>query len=82
MQNRLEHKKVCGKWTAQPGPAPAAEGLAPERTGPPSGATGAAPDGGPLSNAASAPGYCLASSVETSFSETELMQKRWSVGVP
>ena len=81
MQNRPEHKKVCGKWAAEPGSAPAAEGL-PTKQGTPAGAAVAAPDGGPRENPVRAPGYYLASSVETSFRETELMQKRWSVGVP
>lgn len=38
--------------------------------------------GGPGLNPVPAPCYFWASSAETSFSETELMQKRWSVGVP
>lgn len=81
MQNRPEHKNVCGKWATQPGPGPAAGGL-PTMQGTPGGAAAAAPDGGLRSNPAGAPGYFLASSAETSFRETELMQKRWSVGVP
>ncbi|MET4134411.1 hypothetical protein ABIC21_000605 [Pseudarthrobacter sp. PvP090] len=73
MQNRVEHKKVCGKWVAQTGSAPAAAGL-PHTAGDPRRARGCGSGGGPQGNPAPAPGYWPASSVETSFRETELMQ--------
>ena len=81
MQNRLERKKVCGKWAAQPGSAPAAEGL-PHNAGDPRRRRWCGSGRGSRVKCGLGAGYCLASSVVTSFSETELMQKRWSVGVP
>ena len=72
MQNRSEHKKDWCKWSAQGGPAPETAGL-PTMQRTPAGAAVAAADGGPGEDG-KAPGYCLASSVETSFRETELMQ--------
>ena len=80
MQNRPEHKKVCGKWAARPGPAPAAEGL-PHPAEDPRRSRRLRPQTGGLVTRPGR-GYCLVPSVETSFRETELMQKRWSVGVP
>ena len=63
MQNRLEHKKLCGNQGVQPTPAVAGAGL-------------------PVRTPRCGRRYLAASPAETSFSETELMQKRWSVGVP
>jgi len=67
MQNWLEHKEDLFKWAANPAPGVAGGGAA---------------DPDAARSGRGGTDYFAASSVETSFSETELMQKRWSVGVP